>query len=84
MSRKLTPVDRITIIKTQIIQKLNHLMLAFPSPKTEYFLKWYFFYFLWCYNVHQITKSTIIKDFINVGLQIVGYGNLLEHSELLG
>lgn len=34
-SRKLTPIGRITVIKTLIIPKLNHLILTLPNPSTD-------------------------------------------------
>ena len=33
--RKLTPFGRITVLKTLIISKLNHLFIALPDPKDE-------------------------------------------------
>lgn len=77
--RKLTPIGRITIIKTLIIPKLNHLILALPNPKTEY-LKTFehdIFHFLWGCKVHKVKKSTIIQDYNHGGLKMVDYGNFI-------
>ena len=34
--RKLTPIGRITVIKTLIIPKLNHLILTLPNPSNDF------------------------------------------------
>lgn len=36
--RRMTPIGRLTVLKTLIIPKLNHLILAWPMPK-DTFLK---------------------------------------------
>ena len=33
--RFLTPIGRITVIKTLLIPKLNHLFISIPNPKKE-------------------------------------------------
>ena len=34
-SRSLTPLGRLTVIKTLLIPKVNHLILALPNPSEE-------------------------------------------------
>jgi hypothetical protein len=33
--RILTPIGRVTVVKTLVIPKLNHLFLSLPSPSKE-------------------------------------------------
>ena len=34
--RSLTPVGKVTILKTLVIPKLNHLLISLPSPSDNY------------------------------------------------
>ena len=73
--RKLTPIGRLTVIKTLIIPKLNHLILTLPNPKPE-FLKMFeteLFLFLWNSKIHKIKKNVIIQDYKYGGLKMVDY-----------
>ena len=36
--RNLTPVGRITVIKTLKMKKVNHLILAIPNPSVEFLI----------------------------------------------
>ena len=56
--RKLTPVGRLTIIKSLIIPKLNHLILSLPNPGQEYLktLENRLYHFLWGSKIHKIQK----------------------------
>ena len=38
--RILTPIGRITVVKTLIIPKLNHLFISIPTPKKMSYLHW--------------------------------------------
>ena len=56
--RKLTQVGRLTIIKSLIIPKLNHLILSLPNPGQEYLktLENRLYHFLWGSKIHKIQK----------------------------
>ena len=47
--RLLTPIGRVTVLKTLIIPKLNHLFIALPNPSVEVLrnLSKKFFHFIW-------------------------------------
>lgn len=84
--KKISTTGRITIIKTLIIPKLNHLILSLPKAKTEClktFEKDIFHIVLGC-KVHKVMKSTITSDYSHGGLKIVDYGYLTQHLKLLG
>jgi hypothetical protein len=56
--RKLSPIGILTIIKTLIIPKLNHLILTLLNPKPEY-IKMFeteIYHFLWNGKTHRIKK----------------------------
>lgn len=50
--RILTPIGRVTVIKSLLIPKLNHLFISLPTPKRETILYLYkcIFEFLWKSN----------------------------------
>ena len=77
--RKLSPIGRLTIIKTLIIPKLNHLILTLPNPKPEY-IKMFeteMYHFLWNSKTHRIKKNTIIQDYRYGGLKMIDYTDFI-------
>jgi hypothetical protein len=57
--RKLTPLGRLSIIKSLLIPKINHLILTIPNPGQEYFKKieTEMYKCLWGGNTHRIKKK---------------------------
>lgn len=74
-SRKLTPIGRITVIKTLLIPKLNNLILTLPNPSTDYLKNFEndIFQFLWGGKVHRVKKSIIVQDYCHGGLKLIDY-----------
>lgn len=70
--RNLTTVGRLTVIKTLIIPKLNHLILTIPKPSVEYLQQFEkeIYIFLWGGKVHKVKKKHY-----NSRLQIWGIKN---------
>ena len=77
--RKLTPLGRLSIIKSLLIPKLNHLILTLPNPGEEYLKKieFEFYKFLWGSNVHKIKKNTIVQDYRFGGLKMTDYNECI-------
>ena len=58
--RFLTPIGRVTVIKTLLIPKLNHLFIYIPNPKKEIFssLCKANFEFLWNSKVDKVGEMS--------------------------
>ena len=64
-SRSFTPFGRLTVIKTLLIPKINHLILALPNPSEEVIKSFQndLYNFLWKSKIHKVNKSVIIQDY---------------------
>lgn len=73
--RRMTPIGRLTVLKTLIIPKLNHLALALPIPNDNFFkdLESEMFEFLWNSKIHKIKKDTVCQDYGYGGLKMIDY-----------
>ena len=67
--RRMTPIGRLTVLKTLIIPKLNHLILALPMPNDNFLkdLESEMFEFLWNNKIHKVKKHTVIQDYRHGG-----------------
>lgn len=68
--RYLTPLGKITIIKTLFISKLNHLFLTLPIPDEHYLkqLNNLFFKFIWNNGPDKIKRNVLSLEYKNGGL----------------
>ena len=71
--RNLTPFGKITVIKTLAMSKINHLLLALPSPPqhTLKTLQSLFYNFLWNNSRDKVKRKITIKDFTDGGLRMI-------------
>ena len=71
--RILTPLGRITILKTLLIAKLNHLFISLPNPSNDTILKLnrMFFNFIWQSPTDRIKRVVLCQDYYNGGLKMV-------------
>ena len=58
-------VERITILKTLLTAKLNHLFIALPNPSEEMILKSnkMFYNFIWQSSVNKIKRDILCQDY---------------------
>jgi hypothetical protein len=70
--RILTPVGKITVIKSLLLPILNHLFILLPSPSQNIIneLNTLFYDFIWQTNV-KIKQSVMVKDYSEGGLRMV-------------
>ena len=71
--RVLTPLGKITILKTLIVPKLTYLLINLPDP-TDQFLKEYdklLFQFLWGGKTNRIKRETVCQPYENGGLKMI-------------
>ena len=71
--RNMTPIGRITIIKTLIISKLTHLFINLPDPPIKFLkeLEDHIYIFLWGSKTHKIKKSTMCKSYEEGGYKMI-------------
>ena len=71
--RILTPLGRLTVLKTLLVSKLNHLIIALPNPSRETISKLnkLFFEFIWKSSTDKIKRDVIIQDFDQGGLRMI-------------
>ena len=71
--RLLTPLGRITVLKTLILPKFNHLFMSLPSPseKTIKEINSLFFKFIWDNKPDKIGRSILVKHYSRGGLNMV-------------
>lgn len=76
-SRNLTPIGKITVIKTLIVPKINHLILTLPNPLLEFIRSFErkLFKFIWNEKPDKIKRSTVIQGYENAGLNMIDFEN---------
>ena len=75
-NRNLTPFGKITIIKTNLISKVIHLLSVLPTPKS--FLKSVndlLFSFLWDNKPDKIKRANICQDYDQGGMKMIDIYN---------
>ena len=70
--RCLTPIGKITVIKSLILSQLNHLFMSIPVPSTDFCdkLNRKLFNFLWDGKPDKIKRSIITQNKCNGGLKM--------------
>ena len=71
--RILTPLGRLSVLRTLLISKLNHLIISLPNPSADKITKWnkIFFEFLWKSSTDKIKREIITQDFEQGGLRMI-------------
>ncbi len=71
--RNLTPLGRVTVIKTLAISKVNHLFLSLPNPGENIIkqLNTLFFNYLWNGPTDKVTRDVVIKPYHLGGLKML-------------
>ena len=82
--RYLTPLGKITVIKTLALSKLNYLFMALPSPsnKTIKALVATFFKFVWNGKPDKVKRNNMVKCYTSGGLNMIDLENFLYASKL--
>ena len=79
--RFLTPLGKITVIKSLLLPKITHLLISLPNPDTEILniIRSIFYDFLWTGRA-KINQSVIVKQYFEGGLNMI---NLNAFSQAL-
>ena len=77
--RNITPLGKITVLKTLIIPILNHLFIALPTPKKYIaLLNSMFFTFIWGNKVDKIKRNIITNEYEKGGLKMIHLSNFID------
>ena len=82
--RHLTPIGKITVIKTLVLPLLNHILMSIPNPSTLYCkeLEKLFFSFVWNGPAHRVKKDVLIKKYEDGGLKMVNLHSFISSMKL--
>ena len=82
--RNLTPVGKITVLKTFVLSSLNHVFASLPSPdkQTISSLNKLMYSFLWDNKPSKISRDQITNDFFNGGLKMIDLDNFVRAQKL--
>ena len=71
--RYLTPVGKITIIKTFLLSKLNHLFITLTSPDKHFFknINTLLYKYIWDDKPDKIKRNLINQSYSNGGLKMI-------------
>ena len=69
----LTPIGKITVIKTFLLSKLNHLFTSLPNPPLSFMekLNTIFYRFIWDKKPDKIKRIVLIQDYLDGGLKMI-------------
>ena len=82
--RNITPIGKITVIKTLLLPQFNHLFTSiWPEDETLDLINNIFFRFLWGGKSDKIRRGTIYKDYKEGGLKMVNIQHF-QKSLILG
>ena len=82
--RLLTPLGKITIIKTFLISKLIHLFTSLPTPP-EVFIKKIekeIYQFLWDKKPDKISRKQVIQNYNSAGLKMLDINNFIKSLKI--
>ena len=77
--RVLTPIGKITVIKTLLTSQLNHLFISLPNPNEDFIKKinTLLYQFLWNNKPDKIKRSIITKNYDEGGLRMIDIKNFM-------
>ena len=78
-NRYLTPIGKVTTLKTLIIPKFNHMFVSLPSPKKEQLtqLNNIMYKFIWNNKPDKVKRSQICKPYSEGGLKMIDLENFI-------
>ena len=77
--RYLTPIGKITVIKSLALSKLNHLFTSLPSPGKNILkqLETMFYNFIWSGKPDKVKRKTLSKHYFDGGLNMIDLSNFI-------
>ena len=82
--RYLTPIGKITVIKSLALSKLNHLFISLPSPGKNILkqLETMFYQFIWSGKPDKVKRKTISKHYFDGGLNMIDLNTFISASKV--
>lgn len=82
--RILTPLGKITVIKSLALSKINHLILALPNPSEKIIkeIQSMFYSYLWNNGPDKIKRSLVTQNYDMGGLRMVDLGMFINSLKL--
>lgn len=83
--RILTPIGRITVVKSLIIPKLNHLFILLPNPIQDVILSLSksLYEFIWNSKCDKVKREIVTLDYLKGGLKMVNISNFMASLKCL-
>ena len=77
--RSLTPLGKVTVLKTLILSNFIHLFTSLPTPSDTCLknLNTIFFSFLWDKKTEKISRKTVKSDYKYGGIRMVDINNFI-------
>ena len=71
--RNLTPIGKITVVKSLILPVLNHLFIALPNPSIEIIkdIEDMLYTFIWKSSVNRVKKDIMQKEYQEGGFKMI-------------
>ncbi|KAK3096175.1 hypothetical protein FSP39_024025 [Pinctada imbricata] len=84
MKRDLTPIGKITIIKSLALPKLIHLFSALPNPSKQIIkeLEQIFYKFIWNQKPDKIKRKTLIGECKDGGLNMIHIPSFINYIKI--
>ena len=82
--RALSPLGKVTVIKTFVLSKLNHLLMTLPSLSNKFIrdVNNILFNFLWDGKPDKIKRSQIYQPYVNGGIKMVNFECFVKSMKL--
>ena len=82
--RLLTPLGRITVIKSLALSKINHFILTLPNPSTKIIdeLEKMFYGYLWNKGPDKIKRAVAIQNYESGGLRMIEVDTFMKSLKL--
>ena len=78
--RHITPIGKITLIKSLMISQMNHLFISLPTPSNKFIkdLNSILYGFLWNSKIDKIKRKQITQKYSQGGLKMIDINNYIQ------
>lgn len=82
--RLITPIGKISIIKSLLISQFNHIFMTLPNPDAIFIkkLNTVLFEFLWNSKIDKIKRNIVVKEFLEGGLKMLHIESFINSLKL--
>ena len=83
--RNITPIGKITLIKSLFLSKINHILTVLPTPSGDYIVKLekLFFSYIWDKKPDKIKRSIIKRNYNEGGLNMPDIDSVFKASKTI-